>query len=136
MKYLIFFILCFLIISCTKNAVTSKQEERNRIDNLLIEIEEISKSAICQNSDDWTYTSFGDKACGGPVGFLAYSKKIAVNAFLEKVEKHRALEKAFNIKWQIASDCMAPESPIAVICKNGMPEFVYENYRVKQAQRY
>src|SRR5699024_8797860 len=85
-------------------------------------------------SSEWNFSSFGSKACGGPVGFIAYSTKIDVELFLEKVEKHKIEQKKFNEKWGIISDCSVPPEPTGVICKDGEPSFIYSNTKFDSKQ--
>ncbi|WP_196889348.1 hypothetical protein [Aureivirga sp. CE67] len=117
--------LVFTLNSCNDDDDDQRQQEMLEIQNLFSEIENLSKSETCENSEDWSFTSYGDKACGGPEGFIAYSKNIDVSAFLDKVAKHKALQEAFNMKWDVVSNCMAPEEPEGVICEDGVAKFTY-----------
>ena len=85
----------------------------------------MASSVTCIDSLVWTYTSFGNQACGGPVGFIAYSTSINVELFIKKIEEHRIGEQEFNKKWGIISTCSIPPQPNGIICKDGNPVFEY-----------
>ncbi len=103
----------------------TQAEERANLDALLVDILEMASSIPCTNAADWTYTDYGDKACGGPVGFIAYPTNINTALFLAKVAEHRSAQEAFNEKWEVFSDCSLPRVPTAIRCENGVPVFEY-----------
>jgi len=98
-----------------------------KLDALLEEIISIAKSEVCLDSKDWLFTPIGYKSCGGPgpTAYLAYSKKLNVNSFLEKVEIYRVSQKKVNEKWKLVSTCELVPEPMNVICENGEAVFVY-----------
>lgn len=133
-KHLILFV-CLLTISftaCEKNETTDlREKEQAHLDGLLDEIKEIAASVPCVDAVEWKFTELGAKACGGPVGYIAYSTQIDTEDFLEKVHHYTELQNQFNKDWKIASDCSIPAAPIGVICNDDKePEFVYENTMV------
>jgi hypothetical protein len=87
------------------------------------EIEAISTSVVCTDPSNWEYVAIGSKACGGPTGYIAYSKSIEKVSFLNKVEKYTAAQAAYNKKWNIASDCSVVGPPKSIICMDGKPKF-------------
>jgi len=89
------------------------------------EIENLASSVSCFDSTEWNFSSYGSKPCGGPKGFIAYSKKIDTTLFLKKIEEHKIREKEYNEQWGIASDCMYVSTPIIVKCENGNPVLEY-----------
>jgi hypothetical protein len=103
----------------------TQDEEAQNLQEMFTEIENLAASEKCDDPSDWTFTSFGSKACGGPIGFIAYSINIDVVLFLEKIEEHRSKQKEFNEKWGIISDCSVPSQPIAIKCEDGNPVFEY-----------
>ncbi len=124
----LFFINLLLILaflSCTDESV-SKDQEIDTLQEQFAEIMAIAEGISCENSEDWTFTSYGSKACGGPQGFIAYALTIDTVAFLERIEAHRIAERQFNIKWGIVSDCAITTSPISVACENGKPILIYQ----------
>ena len=92
---------------------------------LFDEISVLSYSISCTNSNDWTFTSYGRKACGGPKGYIAYSTQIDTVDFLQKIATYSQAEKDYNFKWGIISDCAIPNEPKSVTCKNGFPTLNY-----------
>lgn len=116
----------FIMISCgTQQHETTQDEEQEALIAQYQEIMEMAKSEPCEDTANWKFTPIGAKACGGPTGFIAYSKNIDENAFLKKVATYTADQKAYNKKWGIISDCMAIKPPIDVSCVNGTAELVF-----------
>lgn len=120
----IYFLIC-CCFSCTEEAEMTQEQEAQYIQQLFTEIETMAKSVPCENATEWRFTSYGSKACGGPVGFIAYSNSIDPEFFLQKVAAHRTAQENYNEKWRIVSDCSAPAQPSAIACDNGIPVFVY-----------
>ena len=118
------FFLVILTVSCQTNTSATIEEDRQELTTLLTEIKEIANSVSCTNSSDWNFTAIGSKACGGPQNYIAYHKNIDTVAFLKKVEIYTTLEKTFNKKWGIISDCAVVIAPIDIICENGEVKFV------------
>ena len=128
MKKLKIFGLNFLLViffSCgNNNELTKKQENQNLI-QLFSEIERLANSESCTDSSEWTFTDYGSKVCGGPVGFIAYSRNIDTKIFLKKIDEYKIAQQEFNIKWGIMSDCSTPLEPSRVLCENGSAVFEY-----------
>ncbi|MFY0628798.1 MAG: hypothetical protein JXR05_00375 [Flavobacteriaceae bacterium] len=104
----------------------SQQELDHRaLMNLFDELYELSISVTCSDSNDWSFTPYGTKACGGPQGYIAYSNQIDIVAFLQKVDEYTEAENQYNIQWGILSTCDIPPAPIAVECVNGYPVLKY-----------
>ena len=119
------FALLITIGSCNKDDGLTQEQESQYLNELFSEIQNLSASISCENSTEWDFTSYGNKACGGSVGFIAYSINIDVELFLKKIEEHRISQQEFNKKWGIFSDCSVPPQPTGVICENGNPVFEY-----------
>lgn len=98
---------------------SSQSDDNQLISDLYIEIVSLSTSYTCSNENDWKYTALGSKACGGPTGYIAYSKKLDVDAFLAKVAFYTRQQDLYNKKWGIISDCTIPPEPKAVTCNDG-----------------
>lgn len=114
----------FSLFSCEKND-TSQEEELANLQELKTEIINLSESVTCEDSNNWSFTAIGHKACGGPTGYIAYANNIDVEYFLSLVSTYTATQKAYNQKWGIVSDCSLPQKPNAVICKDDTPVFKY-----------
>lgn len=108
-----------------KRELTAQEIEHRKLMDLFNEIENLSYSVSCSDSNNWLFTSYGSKACGGPQGYIAYSSLIDTASFLQKIEEYSILEKQYNIKWGIISDCALAGSPTSVECKNGYPVLKY-----------
>ncbi|TGV02496.1 lipocalin-like domain-containing protein [Flavivirga rizhaonensis] len=119
------------IVSLTKNKLvvkielTEQEKDHRKLMDLFNEIYQLSTSISCTNANDWTFTAYGSKACGGPQGFIAYSTQIDTVGFLQKVKEYTNLEHAYNIKWNIVSTCDLPAQPKEVTCENGLPVLKY-----------
>lgn len=119
------FLLIGICFSCNKNDEPSQEQEAENLHQKLSEIEALANSVDCIDSSEWEFTSYGEKACGGPVGYIAYSKTIDTIIFLQKIEEHRSAQHRYNENWGEMSDCMTPAEPTNVICENGLPVFEY-----------
>ncbi|MFD1615235.1 hypothetical protein [Gelatiniphilus marinus] len=108
-----------------KRELTEQEIDHQKLMDLYNEIYNLSISVSCTNANDWLFTAYGAKACGGPQGYIAYSNQIDTDAFLQKVEAYNAAETAYNIKWDIVSTCDLPQQPKGVKCQNGFPLFIY-----------
>lgn len=124
-KYILTFLSIILISSCKNENELTQNAESEIINNIFAEIEFLANSKECLNSSEWTFTSFGSKACGGPLGYIAYSNNIDTKLFLEKIETHRTLQKKYNEKWGIISNCSIPPKPLSIKCENGKPVLEY-----------
>lgn len=119
------------IISVTNELLTvertlSEQEQDHaKLMELFQEINSMATSVSCTNSNDWTFTAYGAKACGGPKGYIAYSKTIDEALFLNKVNEYTAKEDAYNKKWGISSDCQIVNAPKGITCTNGSAILTY-----------
>ena len=128
MRKLILFslILTLGIFSCNEDDSKATQDQEALIlEAKFSEITEIAESISCEDSSRWTYTPYGSKACGGPMGYIAYSLDIDTSHFEQLIEEHKQAEADFNEKWGIISDCSIPESPTGVNCENGKVVLVY-----------
>lgn len=104
---------------------STKQEDNELLGKLFTEINDLANSKTCQDGSKWLITPIGNKACGGPAGFLAYSSDIDTACFLKKVEFYTEQSKKFNQKHGAISDCALAIQPKSVKCENGKPVFVY-----------
>ena len=119
------FLLLSTFFSCDEKNDATQEQEAQYIQQLFTEIQAMANSVPCENESQWNFTSYGSKACGGPVGYIAFSTTIDTTPFLQKVAAHRIAQENYNIKWGIVSDCAAPAQPIGVVCENNLPVFMY-----------
>lgn len=115
--------LCF---SCDDNNDSTQEQDLEHLNEMFEEISVIASSEVCEDASLWSFTSYGSKACGGPVGYMAYPTTIDTADFLQKIEAHREAEDTYNIKWGIISDCSLPAPPSGVACENGNAILVYQ----------
>ena len=114
--------ICF---SCNNDDALTQEQQAQNLDQMFSEIEILATSENCDDSAEWTFTSYGSKACGGPLGFIAYPINIGTELFLKKIEEYTTAQQEFNQKWGIVSDCYVPSQPSEIICENGSPVFEY-----------
>lgn len=108
-----------------KRELSEQEKDHQNLINMFDEISTLSNSVSCTDSNEWNFTPYGAKACGGPQGFIAYSNQIDTAQFLQKVKAYTLAEIAYNIKWSIISTCDVPLPPISVECQNGYPVLKY-----------
>jgi hypothetical protein len=123
-------LLSTLFLACKKDsnieklnykitATSSFEQDKQALSSLFEKIIAISKSKTCTNSNDWLWTAYGDKPCGGPWGYIAYHKDINKTDFFYKIEYYFKLESEFNAKHGMFSTCDISPSPSSVSCING-----------------
>ena len=105
--------------------ITEQEIEYRNLMSLFDEIYLLSTSISCTDSNDWSYTAYGHKACGGPQGYIAYSNQIDTVAFLNLISEYTEAERLYNIAWGIISSCDVPPEPTNVECQNGLPVLIY-----------
>lgn len=115
--------ICFS--SCDDEQLT-KDQEFEHLQQLIAEIKLIASSVACDDPSLWKFASYGNKACGGPSGFIAYSTQVDTVLFLQKVKEYGIQQQNYNERWSIVSDCSTPAQPENVSCENGKPIFTYE----------
>lgn len=118
--------LLFSFAACEEKDFSGWREKNElEMSNLRKEIEKMSNQVSCENPADWKFVAIGSKPCGGAAGYIAYSNKINEALFLEKVAIFNQKQQAFNVKWNLISDCMALLPPKSIDCVNGKPKLVY-----------
>lgn len=98
---------------------TSRENDEKLLQDLYAEIQSLSTSVACNDAADWKYTEIGQKACGGPAGYIAYSTKLDTQCFLKKVRHYTSLTGTFNDKYGVISDCSIAPVPSGIECMNG-----------------
>lgn len=104
---------------------TSIVEDDATLAELGAKIKTLSESKTCSNEGDWIFIGFGSKACGGVIGYLPFSTCINTNDFVNKVNVHAELQRAYNVKYEVVSICDVPPPPTSVECVNDKPVLVY-----------
>ena len=103
----------------TNNRANTQEEDFKILASKLDELKVLSESVTCTDSSEWKHTPYGNKACGGPQGYLPYSTSIDTIAFLQKITAYKGLEDSLNQKWGIISDCSFMLPPNAIECIDG-----------------
>jgi len=114
----------FSFMSCT-DTNTSQAEDWQALVEQYESIVLMANSETCTDSDNWTFTAIGAKACGGPTGYVAYSLNSDVEVFLNEVAAYTVAQNAYNLKWGIYSDCMVEPMPISIACIDGVAQLIY-----------
>lgn len=122
-----FIILFVFILSLGFNACkeNKKEKEALRLEKKRQTLSDLSNSVICKDSTKWTFTPIGNKACGGPTEYMAYSTQIDTVDFLDKVNTYTKAMREYNEKWGIFSTCDIPPPPIGVSCTDNKAVLVY-----------
>jgi hypothetical protein len=115
--------------NCTPSASitdqSSKEMDNATLSQLLKDINDLANSKPCGDSKTWKTAPIGEKACGGPANYIAYSTEIDTECFLKKVTHFTEQTKKFNKKYGIISDCMIMAEPKSVKCESGKPVLVF-----------
>ena len=87
----------------------------------------MAQSETCDGTEVWGITPIGDKACGGPMSYMAYDMAINVEEFLDLVEDYRKLQESYNDDrgYFVLSDCEWERPPAGVACVNGFTQLIY-----------
>jgi hypothetical protein len=105
--------------------LSSLAEDDASLSELYTIIKTISESETCSEGSSWKFSAYGSKACGGPIGYIAYSKCINTADFLNKIAVFTELQGQYNNKHEVASTCDVPPPPTSVNCEDDKPVLVY-----------
>ncbi|TBN02731.1 hypothetical protein EYD45_11440 [Hyunsoonleella flava] len=115
------------IVSLTENELvltkelTEQEKDYRALMDLFDDALDLIKDIPCGNSEDWSFTPYGSKACGGPQWFIAYPNTIDTEEFLSKIEAYTKAEHDYNVKWSVFSTCDVVSPPKEIVCENGFP---------------
>ena len=123
-------VLLAIVLSCTNNSKTtqdlnSRETDLLELKNLKDKIDLLINQSVCIDNSSCGFIAFGSKACGGPKEYLVFSNAINVANLEDKVTTYNELEKTYNMKWDIISDCMFVLPPTSVECINGECTAIY-----------
>ena len=124
MKRIAIFLIALFVASCelaTNEPLLVSEEE------LIIaqaEIIRLAESVPCTNASEWKFTQMGSKACGGPTRYIAYHQSVE-RELLDLTERFTSLQKAYNEKNDVISDCMLVGPPRTVQCEANKAVLVY-----------
>lgn len=126
MPKLLFPFLLFLSVLYGDSAFVVNQEtEKEKIDTLKTEIKSIAETSKCTGEYRCYSVGIGAKPCGGFWEYIVYSNSIEVVEFLAKIEELNELEKVYNVKYSIQSDCFIAMPPSSIECIDGKCKGVF-----------
>ncbi|MDG1278760.1 MAG: hypothetical protein P8O16_15875 [Algoriphagus sp.] len=126
MKNVALFLSFFLVIGCNLSSNDGAVDASPiALDQLWTEINQLASSQNCTDANDWTFTPVGSKPCGGPMAYIAYSRKIDEKRFLELVQRYTELQADFNKRSGAISDCALVTRPSGVICENSKAVLIF-----------
>ncbi len=120
MKLLLYTAFTFLtLLACNSNDLSEDKEvELKKITNLEEEIVALAASSVCNDKTECDAIAFGSKPCGGPWSYLVYSNSIDTDLLKSKVEEFNKMQKEYNTKHGIMSDCAVVMPPSDIICED------------------
>ena len=113
--YLVFIFICF---SCSEENLETKQDYEERLTLLYQEMESIVAEGSCEKATECDFIPVGDKACGGPSGYIIFSEDINLEKLEEIADEYTNLERTYNQKFGIISDCSLTRPPQNIGCIN------------------
>ena len=117
---LFFSLLAFLVIySDDSGDITLQETQKAVIDNLKVEIKALADGSECSEEFSCYSVGVGAKPCGGFWEYIIYSNSIDIPSFLTKIETLNELEKSYNEKHMIQSDCFIAMPPSSIDCVEG-----------------
>lgn len=120
------FVVWVAFMACEKQSILGNPEvESLLLERLHHEIDSLASSYPCHEAVKWHYTAIGEKPCGGPAGYVAYSAEMDTAAFLNKVEIYTQRQRAFNAKWNVISDCLFLTPPNRIVCEDNKAKLVW-----------
>ncbi len=119
------YLLIFFLAGCEISGQQNAAVEPFILDQLREEILTLASSQNCINAEEWNFTPMGHKPCGGPASYIAYSRKIDVDRFLELVKSYTELQAEYNKQNNLVSDCALTPRPTGVVCENSKPVLTY-----------
>jgi hypothetical protein len=90
--------------------------DRARIDSLVAVARSIARQDGCSDATGCATMALGVKACGGPKEYLVYcSARTNREALTSAVELVNRLEREFNERYDVVSDCMMVLEPAVAV---------------------
>ncbi|MDR5591457.1 hypothetical protein [Christiangramia sp. SM2212] len=117
-RFLIYFLVVISALACSKDELETKQEYEDELRARFQEIENFIAQGNCKSSDECDYLPLGDKPCGGPRSYVIFSNSIDREKLEVMVERYTRLEKEYNEKFGVYSDCSFVSPPQNVGCIN------------------
>lgn len=117
----LFFFIVALFATCHGDSIDQKNQEAEKavIDNLKVEIKAMAAQSECSEEYQCYSVGMGAKPCGGFWEYIIYTGSIDMTVFLAKIETLNELEKKYNEKYMIQSDCFMAMPPSSIDCVDG-----------------
>lgn len=96
----------------------AQQQDREMLSAMMKDIEAQIARVTCTDASKWKFTPIGAKACGGPSAYIAYPTEFE-DELLPRIETYTQMQRAFNMKYQLMSDCRMVLPPSGITCENG-----------------
>lgn len=113
-----YFLLALLLLACSGSKPESQQDYQQELREQLQEIEALIGESHCDDSEDCDYLALGAKPCGGPQAYVIFANDIDRQQLQKLVVDYTNLEKKYNEKFGIASDCALVSPPQNIGCMN------------------
>ena len=107
------------------SSCTSDDDQTEDLDAQLNALVALSESAACEDNTEWRFAGIGEKPCGGPTDYMAYSIRIDTVDFLRRVEAYNEAVRAKNEREGLISDCALEPKPLGIQCQDGKPVLIY-----------
>ena len=120
--------MAMIMFACEKPSIVGNPEaESLLLEKLYHEIDSLAALYPCEDRAEWRFTAVGEKACGGPAGYIAYTTESDTAALLTKIANYTDFQRAYNQKWNVISDCMFVVAPNRVVCEDGKPKLIWDD---------
>lgn len=126
MKLLFSLIVLYVGVYQSTSEKSTQETQKEIIDNLRVEIKTLAESSVCSEEYMCYSVGVGSKPCGGFWEYLIYTGSIDLDSFFSKIERLNELEKEYNIKYSIQSDCFIAMPPKSVSCEDGKCKGIFE----------
>ncbi len=95
----------------------NRQEDERTIRRLEEEARRLARTDGCEQDGQCAAAPVGAKACGGPRSYVTYCTLTTdVDALHAKLDELHRTEQAYNLRYEIVSDCMlVMEPPVAAV---------------------
>ena len=119
---LLFFILSSFI-SC-ESPEENLEKDRELLQLKLEEIKTYIATENCTQDAQCEYIAYGNKACGGPSGYLVFPSDLNLEELEELIADYTQAEREFNAKYNQISDCAIVLPPENIKCVDGKCEII------------
>ena len=124
MKRIATFLISLFVVSCELATTEPILVTAEELLSAQAEIIRLAESVPCTNASEWKFTPMGNKACGGPARYIAYHQSVE-REFLDLVNRFTPLQKAYNEKNNVISDCLLVGPPRTIQIEANKALLVY-----------